>query len=124
MTRWASGPSVSFGLVHGWRRPRPVQRFPTWGIQPHGEVKLACRCRQPIGFLVRARRCVLNVNVERSIAVELELVTVAECKTTKRIWCLEAVLVVERHRPKGIGWRKLALIEVQHVTIGSAVRLA
>src|SRR5262245_24599996 len=86
---WSSG-ECSFCLPDRRRRPRSIQGLAPRRIQPHRKVELACRSRQPVGFLVRTGPLVLDVDVERAIAVELELVAVAERKATKRVRCLEA----------------------------------
>src|SRR5262245_47679760 len=62
------------------RRPRSVEGRAPRRIQPHGNVELLCRRRQPVGLLIRTGPLVLDVDVERAIAVELELVAVAERK--------------------------------------------
>src|SRR5215475_6184815 len=63
------------------RRPASVQRLAPRRVKTHGEVELILRCGKPVCFLVSAGRLRLDQDIERAIAIEFQLVAVAERKT-------------------------------------------
>src|SRR5262249_29718431 len=75
--------------------------------------------RQPVALLVGAGRIVLNVEIERAIAIELQRVAIADSKALDGVGGKVAVIVVERERPESFDRRRLAFFEVQAVTLST-----
>src|SRR5215475_6285180 len=122
-----SSSANGIGAIHSYyrgRRPNAVQDLASRRVKPHRQIELILRRGQPIRFLVCTRRSVLDVEVQGTVGVKLELVAVTDSETIERIRHLKPVLVVKRHRPERFSGRKLAFVEVQHVAVGAVVRLA
>jgi hypothetical protein len=66
---------------------------------------------------------VLDVEGQRTVAVELELVAVAQAEAVEPIRNPEAVMVINHDRPKGVRGRRLTLGEGEDVAVRAARRL-
>src|ERR1700722_6728202 len=79
---------LSANLDHSRRFPRAVQdrrRSFRWIIHPQHRQEVALRSRQPIRFLVRARRLVLEVERQRTVGVWLRVVARADSELVQRV---------------------------------------
>ncbi len=77
------------------RRPASVDHLALRRIQSHGQVEVSRRCRQPVRLLVGSRRRLLKVEIQRSIRVELERITIADGVPLQIIRRREPVLVLQ-----------------------------
>jgi hypothetical protein len=68
--------------------------------KPHCQVEGPLRRRQPVRLVVRARALVLEVELERAVSVVLEGHPARHGEPVQRIGDLEALEVIQRHRPE------------------------
>src|SRR3546814_7843667 len=70
-----------------------------------------------------ARILLLDIQVERAVGVEGQLVAVADRETVDRVGDEKLVGAVHRQRPEGVGGRNLVLVEMQDIACRAAERL-
>src|SRR3546814_7510604 len=71
-----------------------------------------------------ARILLLDIQVERAVGVEGQLVAVADRETVDRVGDEKLVGAVHRQRPEGVGGRNLVLVEMQDIACRAAERHA
>ena len=74
--------------------------------------------------LCLAGRLALNIEIERTIGIEGELVPIAKGKAVDRIGREALLFRVHRQRPEGLYRWDLVLVEMQNVTTVAPERLA
>src|SRR3546814_4831554 len=71
-----------------------------------------------------ARILLLDIQVERAVGVEGQLVAVADRETVDRVGDEKLVGAVHRQRPEGVGGRNLVLVEMQDIACRATERHA
>src|SRR3546814_4878825 len=70
-----------------------------------------------------ARILLLDIQVERAVGVEGQLVAVADGETVDRVGDEKLFGAVHRQRPEGVGGRNLVFVEIQDIACRAAERL-
>ena len=116
--------TILVGPPYRRRGPVTIEYLLTRRIKAHEQCKGLVRADwEPICLFFLSRRFGLDQKIDRAVAVGGEIAAVAERLALKRVGDEIAILVIGCHGPENVDWRELALIEVQHVVIGSVERV-
>ena len=94
-----------------WRVPLAGQCIRLRAVETHGQVEAALWSRQPICLLVLSGALVLQIEIERT-GIVLERHPRTDRKAVDAVRHLEAVRVIEGHRPERIHRRRRSFLEM------------
>ena len=99
----------------GWRCPLTFDYRFIGPVQAQEQVEIAFWCRKPIALFFCAGRIMLHVQIEGTIGVEFQRITVADGKAFDGVGREVSMFIVKRERPKCSYRRNLIFLEVQRV---------
>src|SRR5262249_14915041 len=107
------------GRHHRRRSPGALHDLLLRPEHTQGQVETCIGRRQPVAFFIGAGRIVLDVEIKRAIAIELQRVAIADGKALDGVGGKVAVIVVEGERPERLDRRQLAFFEVHTVALSA-----
>src|SRR5207237_10162240 len=114
------GHAVSGRALNARRSPPSLEQILLRPVDEQGHVEAVSGRRKPVRFLALPGSIVLDVNIQRAVRVEIELVAISDRVAVERVRDEEVFVVVHGKRPEGGCRRRLALVAMQYIPVCAA----
>src|SRR6266576_2751191 len=111
--------SLCLRLHDGWRIPSSSQRLLLRAVEAHGHIEPTLRRRQAVRFLALAGVLVQEIEIQRTVGVELEGHPGADRLPVEIVGIGESLRIVHGDGPESVHRRRGGFLEVDAIPIRS-----